>query len=119
MNEEEYQELIESINGRSLVGIGIVLGYSQNRFQIEDLISGGPAASSGLQVRDVLTHVNGEELAGLASLQEVVDLIIGAEGTAVKITVDRWRNQQKTSFTFDMKRESLKLPMSEARMLDG
>lgn len=117
MNDEENQELIESINGSSF-GVGIVLVHREEGFLIEELIPGSPAASSGLQIGDRLTKVNQEELTASMTLQQVVGLISGDEQTAVKLTAERWSNQQKASKTYTIKRASLKLPMTEAYMLD-
>lgn len=117
MTEEEFQELLESINGE-FVGVGMVLTYTEQGVMIEELIPGGPAAKAGLREGDLLTHVNGEALEDVLLLDDVMVLIAGAEGTRVSLTVERYKNLKKTSQTYSLKREKIELPLVQATMLD-
>ena len=86
---EAFQELMNTSNGE-YCGIGVIA--SQNRDTLEitilQVLEGSPAEAAGIQVMDKVTAVEGHDTAGL-SLDEVVGLIKGPEGTFVKVTCKR------------------------------
>ena len=69
-------------------GVGILLallGAGKGPWHVEQIISGGPAATNGtIKLKDVILSVDGKPLAGL-TLEQVQELIDGPEGTSVLI----------------------------------
>lgn len=91
----------------TLVGIGVrlqidstSLGYKAAK--VIYFIPGGPAESSGLKIGDFLMKVDGKSAVKL-SIDEVVALIKGPEGTTVKVDVKRGAENK----TFSMQRRSM------------
>lgn len=71
----------------SFVGIGASVHSLGDSFWLSPL-DGSPALAAGVRHHDVLTHVDGEVIAGI-SLENVVKKIRGIEGTVVKLTIKR------------------------------
>ncbi|QDT17525.1 S41 family peptidase [Alienimonas californiensis] len=72
----------------SVVGLGVELKEHERGVVIVKPLAGGPAANAGLQRGDVITKVDGQDLAG-KGLNGAADLIVGREGTAVQLRVMR------------------------------
>ncbi|MFI3176555.1 MAG: S41 family peptidase [Eubacteriales bacterium] len=87
--EEEVQDLMQSTDG-TYYGIGayIGMGTDTNLPTIARPIAGTPAEESGLLAGDVILEVDGIDIAGY-SLEEVIDLVKGDEGTTVVLTIYR------------------------------
>ena len=85
---EEAEQFMINVQQR-LFGIGAQLRDDLNGFTIIKIVEGGPAARQGkLKVKDRIIAVNGEPIVGMDIL-DAVDLIRGAEGTAVDLKVIR------------------------------
>jgi carboxyl-terminal processing protease len=67
-------------------GIGAQLGLRDGYPVIVAPLDGSPAEKAGLQAGDVIVQVNGQSVAG-ASLDQVVGMVRGPEGTTVKLTI--------------------------------
>ena len=76
--------------GGTFVGIGvrIMLDPADNKVTVVTVFRGAPAEEAGILVGDKITHVDGASVVG-SSIEEVVSLITGREGTRVNITVFR------------------------------
>ena len=74
------------------VGIGVRLQIDSTRANktamILDLVPNGPAKEAGLQAGDFILEVNGQSAQDLA-LPEVVNRIVGDEGTTVDLLIER------------------------------
>ena len=53
---------------------------------VQELMSGGTAAHSGLQPGDVITHIDAEPVGQTPSMPELIRRIKGAPGTAVPVS---------------------------------
>lgn len=84
---EEAQAFSDKF-GETYVGVGIGVRYQNGTLIIDEVFSGSPAEEAGLQVNDIITHVDGDEVTGLEFYQ-IVQKIIGNEGTNVVIGVYR------------------------------
>ena len=71
-----------------VVGIGVSIKPEDRGVVIEKVIPDGSAEAAELQKGDVITAVDGKLLAG-KSLDFVVDLIVGPEGSQMKLDVTR------------------------------
>ncbi len=72
----------------SMVGIGVELESHPDGMKILKVLPGGPAAEVTLRRGDIITAVDGRNVAGL-ELPQAADLIAGQAGTAVKIDLKR------------------------------
>lgn len=70
------------------VGIGAVLESNPEGVIIVEIFEGSPARKAGLQVNDIITAVDGINVAGMDS-STIANMIRGEEGTTVKLTVKR------------------------------
>lgn len=67
----ESQNSILQTNGRGAIGIGNDLFAEQSGNTVLWLVPGGPAARAGIQVGDIILHVNGRDLyAGFKQISE-------------------------------------------------
>ena len=87
LTEQEAASHRESLAG-SRVGIGAEVTRTNGKYIIVSPIKGGPAEKAGLQPYDEIVKVGNERLSN-ETLQEVVNLIRGKEGTEVKMTIFR------------------------------
>lgn len=85
--EEEYDEIIESIEG-TYSGIGAYLMEGSEYPVITGTIKGSPAEKAGLTENDLITAVNGESISGY-DLSSVIAIVRGEEGTPVTLTIRR------------------------------
>lgn len=76
-------------SSNSYVGVGITISVREDGYlDIQQVEEGGPAASAGLLVGDILTAVDGQDCAQLG-LSGTRNLVRGEEGTTVELTVRR------------------------------
>ncbi|GBF74018.1 hypothetical protein PA598K_02348 [Paenibacillus sp. 598K] len=73
---------------KSFVGIGVELRKEAGRFLIESVVEGAPAEQAGLLKNDIITEINNTPLGG-RSLDEIVEMTRGEEGTKVTLTIER------------------------------
>ena len=85
IDEETFRLSSEDISG-SFQGIGATVNLQDGRVAITSTFRGSPAAASGLQAGDIITHVDGESTEGW-SLQFTVSQVRGPRGTPVTLSV--------------------------------
>lgn len=85
LNPEEAAFQTSDIAGQ-FEGIGAQLGQKDGYPVIVAPLDGSPAEKAGLQAGDIIVQVNGQPVAG-ASLDKVVGMVRGPEGTTVKLTI--------------------------------
>jgi carboxyl-terminal processing protease len=94
----------------SFFGVGIIISRRDGKITVIAPMAGTPAASVGLRAGDVISAVGGELTEDL-SLDDVVDLVRGPEGTAVRLTITR--PGIKDDFTVDITRT--RIPQTTVR----
>jgi carboxyl-terminal processing protease len=72
----------------SFFGVGIIISRRDGQVTVIAPMAGTPAASQGLRTGDVITAVEGQSTEEI-TLDEVVDLVRGPEGTTVRLTIRR------------------------------
>ena len=102
-NAEEYESRFEDVSG-VYVGIGINVYFDEEYVILGEAIEGSPAENSGLQVGDIVTAVDGEDVTGYG-LDKVTSLIKGEPGTSVSVTVKR----KGEIYTYTLKRATIKI----------
>lgn len=78
------------------VGIGVTIQAHERGALVTDVSLSGPAFAAGVHLGDILTHADGQSLAGLTAA-DISQLLRGEAGTAVTLTVER--DGQSLSFT--------------------
>ncbi len=114
---EEYRELMESMNG-TFSGIGVlvqkdpVTGY----ILVVRPYESSPAYAAGIREEDLITEVEGEDIAEL-DLDIAVSKIRGEEGSSVHLTV--YRPSTAETFEVDIVRATIRVETVTHKMLDG
>ncbi len=112
---EEYNHMLQSINGQSIVGIGIVINTNfQDGYLIESVLPDSPAEKAGLSSGDTILAVDHQ---WLTAEDDCVSLISGDEGTRVSITI--LDNSNYATHTVTIKRKKVTLPIVTYEMVDN
>ena len=108
---ESYREQTEN----AYVGVGMTIQATEDGsgFLIIDVIPNGPAAESGIQIKDLLTRVGETDIRAMTA-EEVRNLVKGEEGTTVSLTVFR----QGTHETIFVPRRKVETPVATYEMLE-
>lgn len=117
---EQIADEQKQLQNAPTVGIGVLIsGGGQQPFRIEVIFPNSPAAKSSLQVGDIITAVNGQNVQG-KTFTELRDLITGPANTNVTLTVSRTQPGGGTQ-TLDvtLKRAPYTPPTVESTMLPG
>ena len=115
LSPEKATEFSGQLNG-TFEGIGAYLGKNdQGNVIVISPVDGFPAKKAGLQPRDVIVEINGED-ATAYSVDQAVDKIRGPKGTNVKLRVIR---NEKEDLSFDIKREEINIPSVETKVIDN
>ena len=105
----------EDLQG-SFEGIGAFVRENEEGLtEIVRPMAGQPAALAGLQAGDVVIAVDGDSVLD-QTLDEVIALIRGPEGTEVTLSVRRQGADEPLDFT--VRRELIEIPIIESEMLD-
>lgn len=94
---EALQEFTSAVEG-SFAGIGVTYTMRDEGGFISAILPDTPASQAGLMVGDVIVAVDDASIQGLTST-EVKKLVVGPEGTNVKISVTRDGSQLDFSVT--------------------
>lgn len=93
LSPSEAQEMMIRLE-KGYPGIGITLQQRAKGLYITRLTEKGPAARSGeIKPNDKLVVVNGQPVEGL-SVEEVMDLLRGVEGSSVNLVLERKTNEE-------------------------
>ncbi|MEW6056981.1 MAG: S41 family peptidase [Bdellovibrionota bacterium] len=115
LSPAEYQADQRQSVTESFVGVGAVLQKRNGRVVIIQPIEGGAALEAGIRAKDVITHVNGEDVSDL-DLEAVVAKIRGPEGTMVKLAIER---KQQITLYFELKRRPVVTENVSSKPLEG
>lgn len=114
--EEELVKLMSDTQG-VYYGIGayVSLDNTIGMPRISGVIPGTPAESAGLAIDDIIYEVDKNSTQGL-TLEEVVKMIKGEEGTFVHLTLIRGTSSD--NLEIDVTRAKIEVPTVNTRMLD-
>ena len=87
LNPRMYRDMQVQTRGE-FGGLGIEVTQEGGFVKVISPIDDTPAARAGVRPGDLITHLNGNSVQGL-SLQEAVEQMRGARGTAIRITIRR------------------------------
>ena len=111
---EQFDQFMNSINMTS-VGIGIVIEQHEKGILIQDVIENGSAFTEGVEVGDIITHINGSSTVGL-STSDASSRILGKENTTVTLTFLKANGQ---SVTKTITRKPFSLPNVTSKLMYG
>ncbi len=140
MPPEEWKQFQSDTEGK-FGGVGLEVDGRGDRLVVVAPIEGSPAARAGIRSGDVIVAVDGEDVIG-QPLEKVVKRMRGAEGTKVKVTVNRESGRgtaaagqpdagierspdagsaERTgqTLTFELVREVIKVSSVTYKLLDG
>lgn len=114
--EPKINERFSTETSGNYSGIGARLGPDPLGAKIATVFKNSPASAAGIKDGDIITSVNGKNVAG-KEVDAIVENILGEAGTNVKITVIRAGTTGLLNF--DITRNKVEIPTVESKMLDG
>jgi len=109
-NVEHFEEEMDGVFG----GIGILFSKPDEYILIEQVYQNTPASNAGLEAKDRITGINGEDISELSST-ECSKLMRGEIGTTVVLTILR----NETTFDVELKRALISVPAVEYGFISG
>ena len=114
MTAAEYKSYLERMNN-AYVGIGVNITQREDGYiNIVKVEENGPAAEAGVQVGDLLTAVEGQDISAL-TIDEIKDMVRGKENTTVQLTFER----DSETLILNVERRSIKSIVVKSAMLEG
>ena len=115
MTAEEYQKFLSSVDGETLVGVGVsVQNAVDDGVLILSILDNSPAQEAGLSAGDRILAVDGVVL---ESGMDVSSLVRGEEGTSVTLTVRLHSTGEEREFTLE--RRAVTIPIVTYELVDG
>lgn len=114
MTAQEYTEYTERM-ANAYVGIGVTITQREDGYiTIMKVEPNGPAAAAGITAGDVMTAVDGQDIAAL-DLDQIKGMVRGEEGTTVKLRLTR----DGEPYEVQVERKSIQTVVASGRMLEG
>lgn len=115
MDPDQYRQASMPIEGE-YEGIGAWVDTTGDYLTIEAPMPGSPAEKAGLQPKDQIIAVDGEDMTGLdGSL--VIRKVLGPAGTSLTLTI--LREGEPEPFDVTLERAKIILPVVESEILEG
>ena len=113
---EELRSFQEDIKGK-YVGVGMVIQKKVGEpLTVVSPIEDGPAYKAGIKPKDQIVEIDGESTYNLTS-EEASKRLKGKANTSVKVKV--YREANKLTKVFELKRETIELKYVKSKMLAG
>ncbi len=113
MNPEEFEQANSSLEGE-YEGIGAWVDITGDYVEIISAMKGSPAEAAGLQPKDKVIGVNGEDMTGIPG-DLVLQQILGPANTDVTLTIQRGEE----IFDVTITRANIIVPTVDYEMLEG
>ena len=114
--KEEMRSFQEDIKGKH-VGVGMVIQKKVGEaLTVVSPVEDGPAYKAGIKPKDKIVEIDGESTYNLTS-EEASKRLKGKANTTVKVKV--FREVNKMTKVFELKRETIELKYVKSKMLDG
>lgn len=110
--EEEYANYKDATKGK-YYGIGVSNYLKNDEVEIVRVFENSPAETVGIQVGDKVVEVDGLNIVDHTT-SELIDAMLGDEGTTVKVTVDR----QGEELSFDIVRGEISIPFVTYKVIE-
>jgi carboxyl-terminal processing protease len=115
LDERGYQSLMTTTEGE-YGGLGLNVTMEDGAVKIVAPIEDSPGFKAGLKSGDYITHLNGKLIYG-GTLDEAVDSMRGAPGTAIRLTIVRPGRDKP--FDVSITRAKIELPAVKWLVKDG
>lgn len=115
MDAEELARLDSQLAGH-FSGIGVALEQVKDEIRVARVLDGTPAMEAGMKEGDIIQEVDGEGVQG-RDINEVVSIIRGPEGTAVKVGITRPPSSSLT--VYDIMRRDIEMKVVITEMKEG
>jgi carboxyl-terminal processing protease len=115
LDERGYQSLMTTTEGE-YGGLGLNVTMEDGAVKIIAPIEDSPGFKAGLKSGDYITHLNGKLIYG-GTLDEAVDSMRGAPGTAIRLTIVRPGRDKP--FDVTLTRAKIELPAVKWQVKDG
>lgn len=110
-----YQAFEEQTNGE-FDGIGVVMGFKDDKIIVLKVIEDTPAAKAGITAGDAILSIDGQDVSELQP-DEAAEHIRGKKGTVVKLMI---RHKDGSEEEYSVTRDAIHTPSVAGRMLpDG
>ena len=114
--KEEMRSFQEDIKGK-YVGVGMVIQKKVGEpLTVVSPVEDGPAYKAGIKPKDKIIEIDGESTYNLTS-EEASKRLKGKANTTVKVKV--FREVNKMTKIFELKRETIELKYVKSKMFDG
>ena len=113
LDAEDFERLKE-YNDAAFGGIGVTMGFKDDKVTVISVLDDTPGQKAGLQVGDEIVAVDGNEVAG-QSASDVVMQTRGEVGTEVQLTIRRAGEQMDVT----LQRDVIHVPTVKGSMLDN
>ena len=113
MQKKDFEELTTSITSK-IYGIGVNIYSNSGKTEIFNVMQGTPADFAQLKQGDIITHVDGKDIAGM-NISEVAALVRGPENSIVELTILR----DGKKFNKIIKRKEIKIKSVKSSVLDN
>ena len=114
LDPKTYHQLMEQTIG-SFGGIGIYMGFKDNKVSVISVMDDSPAARAGIQANDEILAVDGVPVTEIQP-EEVAIHIRGEVGTEVILSIRRNGTEDKE---FVIQRDTIQVKTAEGRMLEN
>jgi carboxyl-terminal processing protease len=114
LTPEEADLFSQSVSGR-FEGVGMTVQEHPRGLLVASVFEGSPAEKAGIRKDDVITHVNGQSIAG-ESTDVSTAKIKGKPGTSVRLTVLQGGDKDKRK-TVEVERASIEIPIVKGEIV--
>lgn len=118
MPKSDAEDFMQSVDGEEYSGVGLYIynNTEDNTITVISPLSGSPAERAGIKTNDKITAIDKTPVTG-ADLDKAADMMMGEEGTAVKLTVIKADTGK--SEVIELTREKIKLETVGSEMVEG
>lgn len=115
LNKEDFAELQANTSGE-FGGVGLEVSLVEGYIKVVTPLDGTPSAKAGILSGDTVIRIDDKPVKGM-DLNKATNLLRGAKGTRVKLTVTREGADQPLEF--DLIRDIIKIDSVRTRLLDN
>lgn len=114
LDEESLTQLQETTTGE-FAGLGLEVGMENGFLRVVTPIDDTPASKAGIKAGDIITQLNNKPTKGM-SLDEAINMMRGAKGTSIKMTIARENVPQPIELT--LTRDTIKVVSVKQKALE-